>query len=150
MEYNDEQILSCSSYEIMAKAYAQAMKDKGFMFVAVDNEKNKMLIEDIFDILAKIKSCLFFLGGFLGTSKLYSLNERQIKKLELIFDFHIAPNKYSFKSDKTATLLEFIGHESHLTKNLIELSAQSSFEHDILKIVNDRLALMQETFSRLN
>ena len=147
MEYNDEQVLSCSSYELMAKAYAEAMKEKGFMFVQVDNEKNKALIDDTFDVLSKIKSCLFFLGGFLGTGRLYSLNERQIKKLEVIFDCDIAHNKYSFKPDKTATLLEYIGHEAHLIKNLTTLSSQSSFEHDILKIINDRLSLIQEIFS---
>lgn len=148
MDYNDEQILSCSNYEVMAKAYAKAMKDKGFMFVQVDNEKNRALIDDTFDTLSKIKSCLFFLGGFLGTGKMYSLNERQIKKLEVIFDVNIAHNKYSFRADKTSSLLEFIGHESHLIKNLIELSSQSSFENELLKIVNDRLTLVQEIFSK--
>ncbi len=147
MEYNDDQVLNCSTYEIMARAYAEAMKEKGFMFVQVDNEKNRALIDDTFDTLSKIKSCLFFLGGFLRTSKMYSLNERQIKKLEVIFDYEIAHNKYSFKPDKTATLLEFIGHEAHLIKNLIALSSQSSFEHDIIKIINERLALLQDIFA---
>lgn len=147
MEYNDEQVLSCSSYEIMARAYAEAMKEKGFMFVQVDNEKNRALIDDTFDTISKIKSCLFFLGGFLNTSKIYSLNERQIKKLEIIFDCEIAHNKYSFMADKTRALLEFIGHEAHLIKNLITLSSQSSFEHEILKIINERLSLLQDIFS---
>lgn len=147
MEYNDEQILSCSSYEVMARAYANAMKERGFMFVQVDNEKNRELIEDTFSSLAKIKSCLFFLGGFLGTGRMYSLNERQIKKLEIIFDKEIAHNQYAFKSDKTKALLEFIGCEAHLIKNLITLSSQSSFEYDILKIIGDRLSLLQEIFN---
>lgn len=147
MEYNDEQILSCSSYEVMAKAYANAMKEKGFVFLRVDNEKNMALIEETFTLLSQIKSCLFFLGGFLGTGKFYSLNERQIKKLEMIFDKEIPYNKFSFKPDKTATLLEFIGREAGLIKNLIVLSSQSSFESEILKIVNDRLTLMQEIFA---
>lgn len=146
MEYNDEQILSCSSYEVMARAYANAMKERGFMFVQVDNEKNRELIDDTFSRLAEIKSCLFFLGGFLGTGKIYSLNERQIKKLEIIFDREIAHNKYSFKQDKTSSLLEFISCEAGLIKNLIALSSQSGFEHDILKIINDRLSLLGETF----
>lgn len=146
MEYNDEQILNSSAYELMARAYASAMKEKGFMFVQVDNEKNRELIEDTFASLGKIKSCLFFLGGFLGTGRFYSLNERQIKKLEVIFDKEIAHNQYSFKQDKTSAFLEFIGSEAHLIKNLIALSSQSSFEHDILKIINDRLTLFSETF----
>lgn len=148
MQYNDEQILSCSSYEVIAKAYANAMKEKGFIFVQVDNEKNRMLIDETFSTLSKIKSCLFFMGGFLGTGKLYSLNERQIKKLEIIFDTQLAPNKYIFKPDKTATLLELIGHEAHLIKNLITLATQSSFEHEIMKIIDERLALTQEIFAK--
>ena len=48
MEYNDDQVLNCSTYEIMARAYAEAMKEKGFMFVQVDNEKNEVYILHIF------------------------------------------------------------------------------------------------------
>lgn len=146
MEYNDEQLLSCSNYEIMARAYANAMKEKGFMLVQVDNEKNRELIDDTFETLSRIKSCLFFLGGFLGTGRMYSLNERQVKKMEVIFDRETAHNKYLFRQDKTKAFIEFVGDEAHLIKNLIALSSQSSFENDILKIINDRLSLLSEIF----
>lgn len=41
MKYNDEQILSIDEYEAMAKAYSNALKKHGFVFVKVDNEKSR-------------------------------------------------------------------------------------------------------------
>ncbi len=147
MNYNDEQLLNISDYEVMAKAYQNALKQKGFMIVQVDNEKNKQLIIDTFDCLSKIKSCLFKMGGFLNTTKLYSLTDRQIKKLSVIFDYSQPLKQYKIMADKTNCFLEFIGLESLLIKNLIELSEQSSFEYDIKNIINTRLSTVQQIFN---
>lgn len=143
MNYSDDMILSTENYEHMAKAYANAMKQKGYMIVQVDNEKNRELILQTFDLLSKIKSCLFRLGGFLNTSKMYSLNERQIKKLTVIFESELPSSTFS-TGDKTKTFLMFLSFEALLIKNLIELKEQSNFETDITRIVNDRLILLSQ------
>lgn len=144
MMYNDDELLDAQTYETMAKAYANALKQKGFIIVQVDNEKNKELILQTFELLGKIRACLFRLGGFLGTGKMYSLTERQIKKLSIIFDQEVSLSSLSLGNDKTKYFLSYIGFESNLIKNLIELKEQSSFESDLTRIINDRLTLLSQ------
>lgn len=147
MEYNDEQILNNNEYELLAKAYSDFLLTKGFKIIKIDNEKNAQLINDILLDLSKIKYCLFRMGGFLGTSKLYSLTDRQIKKLTIIFDNELPLNKYNFSLDKMNYFLEYIGLESNLIKNLIILSEQSSFENELKQIIFSRLSYLQEIFN---
>ncbi len=140
--YNDEQILSVNEYENIAKAYSNALKSKGFIIVQVDNEKNDVLIKEIFENLYFIKTLLFNLGGFMGTSKFYSLNERQIKKLAIILDFEENVEIKKSPRDKTKCLLEFLSTECLLIKNLIELADKTSYESQIKDIINSRLNLL--------
>lgn len=146
MNYNDDKILSIEEYETMAKAYSDALKEKGFMFVKIDNRKNEELIDNIFSQLAKIKTNLFYMGGFLNTSQFYSLNERQIKKMRIIFDYDQPINTLAMNRDKTINFLNFISNEAILLKQLIKISSQSNFENEIINIVNDRLNLLGEIF----
>lgn len=147
MEYNDEKLLNIEEYEIMAKAYNSALKSKGFMIIQIDNEKNKQLIYETFEVLSKIRCCLFKLGGFLNTSTIYSLTDRQIKKLQIIFDYDNPITQHKIFLNKTQCFLEYIGLESLLIKNLIELSEQSSFDNELKRIINDRLILINKLFN---
>ena len=50
------------------------------------------------------------------------------------------------RRDKTLNFLCFVGKEASLIKNLIEISSLSSFEQQLLNIINDRLSLTSEIF----
>ena len=144
MEYCDEQILNIEEYEKIAKAYANALKNKGFMIVKATEEDNSALISEIFEQLYSIKALLFSLGGFLGTGKFYSLNERQIKKLEVLFDYSQNPTSKKVPFDKTKGLLSFLSCECKLIKNLIVLAEQSNYEKQIRDITDSRLTLLSQ------
>lgn len=146
MEYNDEQILSIDEYETMAKAYSNALKKHGFVFIKIDSEKNQELITKAFELISKIKTCLFLMGGFLNTSSFYSLNERQIKKLRIIFDYEEPLVNHHYRHDKTTCFLIFLGLESQLLKVLLQLSEESNFEFELKKIINDRLTMLANIF----
>ncbi len=146
MEYNDEQILNLQDYEKMAKAYADTLKNKGFIFVKVNDEKEAVLLDEILDCMSQIKSCLFIMGGFLNTSQLYSLNERQIKKLSVLFDYDKPLKQFKMKYDKTSCFLKFIGLESQLIRDLLQLCEYSNFESELKKIIDARLATMASIF----
>lgn len=146
MEYKDEQILSIEQYENLAKAYANALKKHGFVFIKVDNEKNEILISKMFDLLYQIKRCLFIMGGFLNTSQIYSLNERQLKKLEILFDHEKQVTSNNLKQDKINCFLNYLGLEFELLKTLIQLKEESNNEYELNKIINDRLSILTNTF----
>ena len=145
MSYEDDKLLSIEEYEKMALAYSKARKNSE-IFLKVEEIKNQSLIDDIFDDMAMIRTCLFNMAGFLNTSRLYSLNERQIKKMRVIFDYEKPLKTCKIKRDKTLNFLCFIGKEASLIKHLIDISTLSSFEQQLLNIINDRLSLISEIF----
>lgn len=144
MQYNDEQLLNINDYENMAKAYAAALKQRGFMIVQMEDSYVDGLSREVMENLYKIKSCLFSLGGFLNTSAFYSLNERQIKKLSLLFEQNVEPTGYRPPRDKTKCLLCFLSEECLLIKNLIKLAENSNYETQIKDIINSRLSKLNE------
>ena len=144
MQYDDNQLLSISEYEAMAKAYASELKKRGFMVVQINDELNSQLLQQVFDDLLQIKSFLFSLGGFLNTSAFYSLNERQIKKLSILLDFSPAISLEKVPRDKTKCFLAFLSREMHLIRLLIEFSEQSNYETEIKKIIDARLSLLSQ------
>lgn len=144
MEYNDEQILRVEDYEQMAKAYANALKSKGFLIVQIDEKANKELIEEIFEQFYAVKSLLFSLGGFLNTGNFYSLNDRQMKKFSILFDCDKNLKAIKAPYDKTKALLSFLSIECLLIKNLIKLADQTQFELQLKDIINARLSLLSQ------
>lgn len=147
MEYNDEPILSLQDYELMAREYASALHKRGFFFVQVDDEQTNAMVEEAFQVLAEIKACLFNLGGFLNTSTMYSLNERHIKKLRVIFDYDKPLATFKLRRDKTYCFLRYIGLECKLLKCLFALSERSNYERELKKIYEDRLTTLVSIFA---
>ncbi len=145
MEYNDEQILSLQDYEKIAKAYAKGVRS--FKIISLDNEETQKLVLPIFELLYSIKASLFTLGGFLGTSKFYSLNERQIKKLSIMLDFDEVLKVPQPPKDKTRCLLKFLADELVLIRNLSNFAEKSNYERQIKEIIDSRLALLSQILS---
>lgn len=147
MEYNDEKLLNIDDYELMAKAYASELKKRGLMVVHIDSDKNRELIDQIFNLMLDIKSHLFFLGGFLNTSQFYSLNDRQIKKFSLLFDCPTNVLTQKVQHDKTKCFLSFLSHEAELIKNLINLSEKCNYESEIKNLISSRLSVLSQILS---
>ena len=146
MEYNDEKLLSISEYEIMAKAYSQKLKEKGFFFVQIDGRENNELIAECYKLLLKLKSSLFFLGNFLGTGRMYALNERHIKLFQTLFPECDNVERYKIRGDKTKCFLNMLSLESQLLIKLVDLSQNSPFSSQIDRMLNERLRLSSEIY----
>lgn len=146
MEYNDEPILTINEYENMAKAYSDALKERGFIFVRVDHEMNEQMLQEMFDLFFKINRCLFVLGGFLNTASLYSLTDRQIKKLRMLFDYNEVMPNYQIKPDKTSCFLKYIALEFRLLKCLRNFDGHTNYDAQIDKIISDRLIALANAF----
>ena len=146
MEYNDEKLLSPEEYSIMAQEYSAALKKRGFVFVQVDQLVDRKLLEEIFDCLGKLRSCLLFLGGFLGTGKLFQANERHIESLTLLLDFEFDCPSHRIRGDKTKCFLALLSLESKLISLLLNLSSVCPFSKQIERIVHERLSICEEIF----
>jgi len=142
--YNDEGLLPVEDYEKMAKAYANMLKQKGLKIINIQEEIDQTIIHEIFDKLLNIKSLLFAMGGFLNTSRFYSLNERHINKLSIMFDYEFSPSQGLKSHDKTKCFLSFTSCEFALIKLLLSILDKTVFERDIKNIINDRLSLISQ------
>ncbi|MBE7074134.1 MAG: hypothetical protein E7379_03485 [Clostridiales bacterium] len=143
MNFIDDKLLSIKEYEVMAKAYADALQKNGFKIINAQ-EIDENLLNDTFSTFAEIKSLLLALGGFLNTSPFYSLNERQIKKLTIMFDREGIELRTPKLRDKTKNFLSFLSCEFSLIKNLFQIAEKSTFESDIKHIINQRLSLLSQ------
>ena len=146
MEYNDEKLLSVQEYAAMAQEYATALKKRGFVFVQIDELIDKSLVDDVFDCLGKLRSCLLFLGGFLGTGKLFQANERHVESLKILLDCDAELPSHRIRGDKTKCFLGLLSLESKLISLLLNLSKDCPFGKQIDRIIQERLSICHEIF----
>lgn len=143
MIYEDDKILTMEEYEELAKQYYQSYNKNEFKFI--NTCEDEVLLDLVFNSFSLVNQSLFRLGGFLNTSKLYMLTNKQIK----IF-LNLYNKKLPFLSikqcDKTNTFLNYIGLESQLLLNLINLARIDKNEDIINRIINDRLIAIKNIF----
>ena len=143
MIYEDDKILTMEEYEELAKQYYHSYNKNEFKFI--NTSEDEMLLDLVFNYFSLVNQSLFRLGGFLNTSKLYTLTNKQIK----IF-LNLYNKKLPFLSikqcDKTNTFLNYIGLESQLLLNLINLARIDKNEDIINRIINDRLIAIKNIF----
>ena len=143
MIYEDDKILTMEEYEELAKQYYQSYNKNEFKFI--NTSEDEVLLDLVFNYFSLVNQSLFRLGGFLNTSKLYTLTNKQIK----IF-LNLYNKKLPFLSikqcDKTNTFLNYIGLESQLLLNLINLARIDKNEDIINRIINDRLIAIKNIF----
>ena len=143
MIYEDDKILTMEEYEELAKQYYQSYNKNEFKFI--NTSEDEVLLDLVFNPFSLVNQSLFRLGGFLNTSKLYTLTNKQIK----IF-LNLYNKKLPFLSikqcDKTNTFLNYIGLESQLLLNLINLARIDKNEDIINRIINDRLIAIKNIF----
>lgn len=146
MEYNDELIPTPENYEKMAKAYSNALKEKGFVFIRLSNEDFCFLIDEIFDILFKLRSSYRYLKGFMGSDKFLELNEEQIEELRDIFSY--SKNRaFQIRTNKTKCFLNTVSLETRLILKLNELAQKSEYFEKLSSIASKRLLLSTELYS---
>lgn len=144
--YEDNSFPSLDSYEKMAKAYSDALKDKGFLFIPLNQENFDFLIEEIFDILFKLRSSYRFLNGFLGSDKFLDLTEQQIEVLRKEFNYE-KNRAFRLRTNNTKCLLNNISLECKLLLKLNELAQQCGKLELLSSLSEKRLLLLIENFN---
>ncbi len=143
MLYEDDKILTIDEYEKLAKEYLKAFSDNEFKLIRATDDKN--LVQNALTDFALVCRSLFCLGGFLNTSRLYSLTCKQIKSMQEIYQT-IPPKVTVPYRDKTRLFLYYLGCENSLILNLINLAKTSQNCDKIEHIIYDRLVLSKNIF----
>lgn len=137
MEYNDDAFPTLSNIEEMAKAYNISLKEKGFVFINLEEEGKNLLIDEIFDLLFKLRSSYRFLGRFMDSNLMLDLTEKHINSLRETFG-NENNRGYFVSTNKTKCFLNALSLESMLSLKLLLLSQKCEFGSEILSVIIER------------
>ena len=143
MEYNDEATPSLSHIEDMAKAYNVALKNKGFVFINLEEEGKQLLLEEVLTLLFKLRSSYRTMGNFMNSNEMLALTEHHIDKLRFLFNAELNRG-YFVTTHKTKCFLNSIALENMLLLKLLLFSQKCEFGNEILSIIIERTKHISE------
>lgn len=120
--YDDE--LMPDNFEQMAKAYSKSLKNKGFVFVRLEEEEFHLLLSEVFVIISKMQACLNRLKSLLDARVLQEKLCHAKSQLEEKFG---AKHSYNFVciEDENMAFLSLVALENLLIIKLMLLSVKS-------------------------
>lgn len=143
-EYNDS--LMPSDFEQMAKAYSKHLKDKGFVFVRLEEEEFNLLLAEIFVLLSKIEACLKRLENQLEAERLKTSVCNAKKMLQERFG---TKKQHSFEcvENENNAFLSLVAIENMLVMKLMILSVKSGEIELCNEIIASICSIFAESFS---
>lgn len=143
--YNDE--LLPEDFEKIAKAYAQKLKNNGFVFIKLEDEERELLIGEIFVLIAKMKACLERLKNCLQSDRLMCRLENAEEVLRDRFS-NKKPHKFACVATENEAFLSLISIENTLIIKLMLLSIKSE-EYELCNgIITGITGIFAESFSQ--
>lgn len=143
-KYEDEKLLD--NYEDMARAYSKSLKNKGFVFIKLEDEEFSMLVDEINIIFAKILATFEKLSSFMDCKVAKDLTEKQISAFNDKFH-HRTSVCFNFVQSATSAFLTLISLENTLTLKLMILSVKSGELEFCHEIITARAHVYANSFS---
>lgn len=142
--YNDEKL--AENFETIARAYSKSMKNKGFIFIKLEEEEFSLLLDEICLLFSKIMACLERLKGFLDCTLLKEATYQNEK--DFMGKFNVK-SKCRFKNVENPTncFLSLISLENMLTLKLMILSVKSGELEFCQNIITKRTRIYASSFS---
>ncbi len=145
MEYNDFVCPTPDEYEVLAKAYSDSLKEKGFVFVRLDNESVNVLVDEVFDLLFKLRASYRSLGSFMGADRFYDLNEEQIEVMRNMFSYK-QNRGFKMSWNKTKCFLNTVSLENRLLIKLFLLAQKSEEYEKLMGLCFQRLRMAADLY----
>lgn len=141
--YNDE--LLPDNFEEMAKAYSKNLKNKGFVFVRLEEEEFSLLVDEVLVLLAKMKACLSRLDKQLDSTKLMERLCRFEEKISATFQ-NKKPHIFKCVESENQAFLSLVSIENTLIIKLLSLAVKSGEIELCNEIVVGITAVFAESF----
>lgn len=146
MEYNDEKM--CDDFEAMARAYSKSLKNKGFVFVKLEDEEFSMLTDEIMALFGKITACLKKIENEADCKYLMSVTEKNIEEFKKKFARNHVLRVYACQSTPSDAFLSLISLENTLTLKLMILSVKSGELEFCYDLITARTRIYANSFSQ--
>lgn len=146
MVYDDEKIADLSQIENMAKEYNNMLKEKGFVFVNLDEIGKNMLVKEVMETLFKLRASYRSMQNFLSSLSMYELTNNHIEKMRQLFS--IEENTGFFvRCNNTKCFLNSVSLENNLTTKLLFLSQKCGFGEEIFEMIFERTKLLSSNLA---
>lgn len=142
--YNDE--LLPENFEQIAKAYSKTLKNKGFVFVRLEEEEFNLLLCEVFVLIDKMHACLKRLKSQLDSHFLNEKLTASRKMLEEKFG-QKNPHKFVCVEDESMSFLSLVAIENTLILKLMLLSVKSGELELCNHIITAISGVFAESFS---
>lgn len=145
MENYDDELLP-ENFEQIAKAYSKTLKNKGFVFVRLEEEEFNLLLCETFVLISKMQACLKKLDGFVDSHVLAEKLHTSKKMLEEKFG-QKNPHKFACVEDENMAFLSLVAIENTLIIKLMLLSVKSGELELCNQIITSISSVFAESFS---
>ena len=139
--YNDE--LFPENFEEIAKAYSSALKEKDFVFINLKKEEFNLLVDEIFVIISKMKSCINAIKSHFECKKLQETLENCSFVLSQNFD-NKKPHNFKCVVDQNMSFLSLVSLENTLILKLMSLALKS----EKIELCNDIISSIAGVFAQ--
>ena len=143
-EYNDE--MMPDNFETLAKAYSKSLKNKGFIFIRLEEEEFRLLLGEILVIIAKMQACLKKLDKALDSGLLKERLSEAQKLLCEKFDYK-KPHKMKCVENENVAFLNLISLENLLILKTMLLSIKSGELELCNQIITAVSSVFAESFT---
>lgn len=142
--YNDEKLPD--NFEVMAKAYSQSLKNKGFVFIKLEEEEYALLLDEIAVLFEKILASLKILNEKADCTIIWEATKQQQADFIDKFSYN---RKHKFKCIESADncFLSLVSLENMLTLKLMVLSVKSGELEFCNNIIISRTKIYADSFS---
>lgn len=142
--YDDS--LMPDNFEEIAKAYSKSLKNKGFVFVRLEEEEFNLLLNEVFVLIEKMLASLEKLRQHLDARV---LQERLCEAKTLLCEKfgNKKPHKFSCVEDENNAFLSLVSIENLLIIKLMLLSVKSGEIELCHNIITNIAGIFAESFS---
>ncbi len=143
-KYNDE--LLPDNFEQIARAYSKTLKNKGFVFIRLEDEEFNLLLAEIFVLIGKMQACLKKLKRHINSAVLQHKLEDAKLALENKFGKK-EPHTFEYVESENSAFLSLVAIENTLNIKLMLLSVKSGEIEICNQIITAISGVFAESFS---
>lgn len=140
--YDDEMLPE--DFQQIAKAYSQALKKRGFVFVHLDQEECLFLIDEVLICLAKMKSCLNNLVHIQSTLLKNKLSE--IESFCCSCFENKKPHNFNCVENENNSFFALVSLENLLISKFLKLCDKKFYANVFKSFVEDVCTIFAESF----
>lgn len=143
-KYNDERMPE--NFEQMARAYSKSLKNKGFVFIKLEDEEYSLLLDEVAILFCKILAVIDKLKTHFNCEKLKELTIKNQQEFKRKFK-HCHDFCYKCVENIDLAFLSLISLENMLTLKLMILAVKSGELEFCHGIITSRTHLYANSFS---